>query len=124
MTIENVFQFLGLTYTVIGFAILIHPKYYKKMIDEYVKSAPIMFLNGFIVLAMGYLLLLANNTWEAEAPVIVTVIGWLALIKGLTILLLPNIYLKIAKMINLRHLKFEAIASIILGLALLYLGIS
>jgi hypothetical protein len=122
MSIENVFQLLGLTYTVIGIAILLHPKYYKSMIADFIKSPAIVFLNAFIVLAMGYLLLLVNNEWEAGAPVIITIIGWLALIKGLFILLLPKLYLQFAGLVKVKYLRFEAVIAIILGLCLLYLG--
>jgi hypothetical protein len=122
MNVIHVFRLLGLTYTVIGLAILLHPRYYKRMIDDYVRSAPAMFLNGFMVLAIGYLFLAVHNAWTNDLPVIVTVIGWLALVKGVVILLVPNVYVRIARFMNIRFLKFEALVTLVVGVILLYLS--
>ncbi len=122
MEIKNVFQLLGIAYTVIGLAILANPKYYKKMIDEYIRSAPVMFFNAFIILALGYFFLMVNSSWSVGLPLIVTVLGWLAIIKGAYILILPQSYVKIAKAVKLHYLTFEASMAVILGIILLYLG--
>ena len=122
MDVKNVFQFLGVIYTVIGLAILLNPKYYKHMIEEYSRSAPVMFLNGCIVLAMGYFFLVANSSWSGGTPLIVTIIGWLAIVKGIYILFLPQNYAKIAKSIKLHFLTFEGSLAVIMGIILLYLG--
>jgi uncharacterized protein YjeT (DUF2065 family) len=122
MNYLQVIQLLGITYTVIGLGILFNPKYYKKMIDEYVRSTPVMFLNGFIVLGLGYLFLISGNTETTAAPLFVTLIGWLALLKGLFILIAPQAYVRIAKSINLHHLMLEGVITFILGAILLYVG--
>lgn len=122
MEIKHVFQLLGISYTVIGLAILANPKYYKKMIDEYIRSAPVMFFNAFIVLALGYFFLMVNSSWSVGLPLIVTIVGWLAIIKGVYILIMPQSYVKIAKAVKLHYLTFEASMAVILGIILLYLG--
>lgn len=122
MDIKNVFQLLGIAYTVIGLAILANPKYYKKMIEEYVRSTPVIFFNAFIVLALGYFFLMVNSEWSVGLPLIVTIIGWLAIIKGIYILVLPQSYIKLAKKLSLHFLTFEASMAVILGIILLYLG--
>jgi hypothetical protein len=45
---------------------------------------------GIIAVAVGLAMVLAHNIWRGGAmPVVVTLVGWLALIKGLLILFLP-----------------------------------
>lgn len=122
MEIKNIFQLLGVSYTVIGLAILANPLYYKKMIDEYIRSAPVIFLNAFIVLALGYFFLMVNSSWSAGLPIIITIIGWLSIAKGLFILLLPKAYIKFVKQMQLHYFTFEASMAVILGIVLLYLG--
>lgn len=122
MEIKNLFQLLGIIYTVMGLAILANPKYYKSMISEYIRSSPVIFLNAVIVLAFGYFFLLVNSSWSTGLPLIITILGWLAVVKGLYILLLPQSYIKLVKSMKLHYLTFEASMAVILGIALLYLG--
>ena len=55
-----------------------------------VHDAPLLFVFGSIVVAAGLALILSHNIWSGGAvPVIITIIGWSSLIKGLAFLLLP-----------------------------------
>ena len=48
-----------------------------------VRAPPLLLLLGMIVVAAGLALVLAHNVWSGGAlPVVVTVIGWLTLLKG------------------------------------------
>ena len=55
-----------------------------------VHDPPLMLVLGTIVVAAGLALVLAHNVWSGGAlPVLVTVIGWLTLLKGMMFWLLP-----------------------------------
>jgi hypothetical protein len=71
MTQLQILQLLGISCTVIGLGLLFHTRYYRTMLQEYLKSSPIMFLNGCIVLAIGYLMLFKTNPDESLASLIV-----------------------------------------------------
>jgi vacuolar-type H+-ATPase subunit I/STV1 len=50
----------------------------------------LMLLLGMLAVAAGLALVLAHNVWSGGAlPVVVTVIGWLTLLKGLMFWMLP-----------------------------------
>jgi hypothetical protein len=50
----------------------------------------VAYVFGLLVVAVGLAIILTHNVWSGGAlPVIVTLIGWLTLIKGLLFLFLP-----------------------------------
>ncbi|MGB7547527.1 MAG: hypothetical protein WBM14_07255 [Terracidiphilus sp.] len=54
-------------------------------------SQSTMFVLGFIAITAGLAMVLAHNLWSGGAlTVVVTVVGWLTLIKGLLFLYLPS----------------------------------
>jgi hypothetical protein len=55
-----------------------------------VHDLPLMFVFGLILLAVGLALVLIHNLWTGGAlTIVVTLVGWLTLAKGLLLLLLP-----------------------------------
>ena len=59
-------------------------------VEALVHDAPLLFTFGLILVFAGLALVLSHNIWSGGAlPVIVTIIGWLTLIKGMAFLLLP-----------------------------------
>ena len=122
MDVKFVLQLLGIVYSAIGLALLFNTRYYKKMIDEYAKSLPVIFLNGSVVLIMSYLLIYIGRQETGNLPMLVTIFGWLGLLKGLYILLLPKSYAKFASKLQMRVIIFEAFCAAILGIIFLYFG--
>jgi hypothetical protein len=55
-----------------------------------VQSGALLLVLGVILVPAGLAMVLAHNVWSGGAlPVIVTVIGWLTLLKGLMFWILP-----------------------------------
>jgi hypothetical protein len=53
-----------------------------------VADAPVMLVYAIVSLAAGLAMILGHNVWSGGAlPVVVTVVGWLILAKGLVLLL-------------------------------------
>lgn len=54
-----------------------------------VADGPVMLVYAIISLAIGIAMILGHNVWSGGAlPVVVTIVGWLILAKGLLLLLL------------------------------------
>jgi hypothetical protein len=54
-----------------------------------VHNPPVLFIVGVIALGVGLAMILGHNVWSGGAlAVVVTLIGWLALVKGLLFLFL------------------------------------
>jgi len=124
MSDAQIFQIFSLFYIIVGIGILINPGFYKKLFEDFIENAAVLYLGGAMALTIGYLILAFHNTWTKDLSVIITIFGWLALIKGIVILIRPKIMIALSKAIlkNQNILKIEAIVIIILGLAFSFLG--
>ena len=62
---------------------------YQRLYEEFSKSPSLCYLGGFMALLMGLIILQFHNKWEAGWPVIVTILGWITLIKGVVLIIFP-----------------------------------
>jgi hypothetical protein len=89
-------------------------------------DSSMMFVLGAITLAAGLAMVLAHNIWSAGAPVvIVTLFGWMTLIKSLFFLFLPP---ELEAGLFLRQFHYQELfymygtISLVLGVYLTYGG--
>ena len=62
------------------------------MVKEFTKSPALCYLGGVLALFFGLFILMLHNTWDASWTTIITIIGWLSVIKGALLIACPNIY--------------------------------
>lgn len=124
MTDQQIFQLFGLAFTATGIGMLSNPANVKTLLDELEKSSLDLYLSGFISLTVGFLLVSFHNSWVFNPSLIITLIGWAGLLKGLSILIVPNFTIKLSERIvdNDVYLSVFAGFSVVLGLVSLYLG--
>ena len=124
MSDAQIFQIFSIVYITIGIGIFINPGFYKKLFEDFIENAAVMYLGGIMALTIGYLIVAFHNTWTKDLSVIITIVGCLAMIKGILILIRPNMIIALSKAMVQKEsiLKIEAIAVIILGLAFAFLG--
>jgi hypothetical protein len=61
-----------------------------EIVKAILRNPPLTFLLGLIGLSVGLAIILGHNVWSGGTlPVLVTVIGWITLVKGLLLLFLP-----------------------------------
>jgi len=83
-------RLIGLYCLLIVFSMVIHRQESVGSIVALFNSPAVMFALGIVTVAAGLAMVLAHNIWSGGAQtVVVTLVGWLALIKGLLFLLLP-----------------------------------
>lgn len=80
-----------------GCGMLLNGTYYQKLFSDVQKDALALLLGGIIALVIGLIMVFTHNLWVAEWTVIITIFGWMSLIKGLSILLMPTIVLSITR---------------------------
>ncbi len=83
-------RLIGLYCILAALSMIIHKQTTVDTITALVRNPPTIFLVGVIALATGLAMVLAHNVWSGSAvAVVVTVVGWGTLIKGLLFLFLP-----------------------------------
>ena len=95
-------------------------------VEELVHDAPLVFIVGIFTTIAGVAMVIAHNVWSGGVtPVVVTVIGWLTLIKGALLAFLSpdqvsGFYL--GALSYEQHFYVYSIFSIVVGAYLTYAG--
>lgn len=117
-------RIFGLVYVTVGLGILLNRTYYQKLFNDWWQNYAALYLGGFMALVAGLVIVTYHNIWVASWVVLVTVIGWLALIKGILLLVFPSAMLRFTQMLvsKPRFLPIEGIVALVIGLFLSYHG--
>ncbi|MBU0706138.1 hypothetical protein KJ657_04910 [Patescibacteria group bacterium] len=116
-------QVAAIIYLSVGIGMLLDKKYYAKFLDGFSKDTTAMYVGGFIALVAGFALVTFHNNWVKSWEVLVTIIGWLALIKGVMLLAFPTTFFNITKSwVNGKIITSYAFVAIVLGLVFGYFG--
>jgi len=122
MLVNYLAEIWGISIVVICFVLLTKPKYLKRLFVEIENETTMLFL-GIVSFVIGLAMILAYNVWAKNWQVIVTILGWLSLLKGLSALFFPECVTKWAKkMENAPFLPYALVAMVLIGLLITYLG--
>jgi hypothetical protein len=92
------------------------------VLDEFEASPALTFVTGFMAFVIGGALILAHNIWTDPIAIIVSLIGWVALIEGLLIMVIPRPFLGFSRSLVTNQRAVSALA-IIVGVLLITLGL-
>lgn len=107
----------SLYFVITGLAMLFNRKYYLTAAAEMLEHKGLSFFTSLFTLISGILLVLFHNVWVASWPVIITVLAWLTLIKGVLRLFLPVYFEKCMRAYEHNGFFYTVIAiSILIGL--------
>lgn len=83
-------RLLGLFYLICGLAMIVHKQVFPDALATLADKPVAMWLIAMVIALAGLAMVLAHNVWsKCPVAVIVTLLGWLTLIKGIAYLLLP-----------------------------------
>lgn len=112
----------GISIVIIALALLIKEKHLKRLFVA-VETEQGLFLWGVIAVITGVAMVLAHNVWIQGWQVIITIFGWITLIKGIILLFAPEITKSwTKKMENKQWLPITLTIAVIFGLIVTYLG--
>ena len=84
-------KLLGVVYLFFGVGMLIHGDYYHKAVADLLKSSPFKMFGGVLATVFGVLLVTYHNIWDGPWwVVLITIFGWIGLLKGFMYLAFPN----------------------------------
>jgi hypothetical protein len=114
-------RLLGLYAIVVALAMITYKQETIEIITSLLNNATAMFAVGLVGVAAGLALVLAHNVWTGGAlPVVVTLVGWWSLIKGLACLFLPQQMMAGLGPHYDRLFYVSPLISLLLGLYLVY----
>lgn len=112
----------GISIVVISLALLIKERHLKRLFAS-METEDNLFCWGLGSFVIGLAMVLAHNIWVENWQIIITIFGWASLLKGLSMLFLPELVRKCVKrMENAPFLPFALIISLFIGLVITYLG--
>jgi hypothetical protein len=120
-------KFLGLFTLITSFWLLVERQTTLSTIPALLGNRPAMVIFAIIALAGGLAIVLAHNIWSGGAlPILVTLIGWVTLIRGVLFLFLPpEATLSILEAMQFERFFYIYLAiPFVLGIYLTYISFS
>jgi len=109
---------------IVALAFLLNRQNYDLVVEGMLSNAGVRCIGGMIGLLIGLLLVNTHNVWEYSWVVIITLMGWIALIKGITLFVFPNHFIKFAESYTKKKnvVKVQLCLTFVFGLLLTYQG--
>ena len=112
---------LGIFFVVMGAAMVVNGKETAAIVEEAAQNKSYLWMWGFLALATGVVMVSLNNVWTSGLPLIITILGWLALVKGAFILIFPGVIARLYRKVGHSGLiVFVGVVALVVGFALLY----
>ena len=122
MTVNYLAEVWGISLVVIPLAMLVKEKYVKQLFTS-VENDATFFFWGVISFLIGLTMILAFNVWSQSWQVVITILGWATLLKGLVVLFFPELAKKYARKIASQNwLPIALIVLVFIGLIITYFG--
>src|SRR5690606_28844451 len=114
---------LGLYLILVGLSGLAAPQRWRAVMDDLAESPGLQMTMGVGVFTIGVAIAIAHSRLSDPLAIIVTVIGWLALLEGALLIVTPRPLLRIGRW-SCGFTRFWAIVAIVLGVLLALAGLT
>ena len=117
-------KLIGPILVIVAAGVLLNRRSVDALAREILGSQALLFLLGVLDFAGGLAIVLVHNVWVADWRVIITLLGWLLLVRGAVRILIPDQVKPFAtKMLRNANAVTGVLAgTLVLGLVLSYLG--
>src|SRR5258708_20369207 len=91
MTALTIFlaRLIGLFAILVSLSMVVHKRLMVETTTALLRNAPLLLITGMVGLVAGLAMVLSHNVWSGGAlPVVVTLSGWIILVRSLILLLL------------------------------------
>lgn len=83
-------QLIGPTMIAVGLGLFFSRDYYKKVYRHLENETLGVLMSGIAALVIGIVMVMTHNIWDSPLTVIVTLVGWLSIAKGLLLIVVPR----------------------------------
>jgi hypothetical protein len=120
-------KLLGLYCVLFGLAMVAQKEAMVEMVTALIRNGPVLLIIEVIGVTAGLAIVLGHNVWSGGAlPIVVTLLGWIILIRGVVLLFLsPQGKIRFFEIFRFAELFYLYVGiTLILGLFLTYAGFS
>ena len=114
-------RIIALIYIPLGIAMMTGQIKAKEMFADYEKSSVTTLFVGIFAVIAGTFLATYHNIWVKNWTIIVTILGWVAVVEGVLFIAFPKPALNVGKKIS-KNEKAWSFFALIVGLILGYFG--
>jgi hypothetical protein len=94
---------IGLVLTLVAASLIVDRRNIDLLFNAY-RSSAVVFITGIVELFLGIALVVSHNVWALDFRVVITLIGWMLLVRGLGRTFFPS---RIPSMLGrLQHARF------------------
>lgn len=124
MMTEILAKVLGFYYLAVGIAFLSNPARVRAVYQSMMKNDAFLYFGGVFALFLGAFMVSVHNIWVAQWPVLITIIGWVILIKGFGLLTHQEFTQKCSFILQKSNSFYQGLGTLlcVLGLFFLYQG--
>ena len=117
-------QIIGPTLLAAAIGFLANPKFYKKIMADFKKHEGLTYFTGIFTMVVGLLIVTNHNLWDCPTSVIISILGWAAIVKGATFLIAPSLLFAMSHSMlkNENLMKVAMFVILIVGVYLSYFG--
>ncbi len=117
-------RIIGPLFLVVGAGVMLNAKHYATMAHHFLKNSELYYFSGAISLVVGLAIVLNHNLWTPDWRVVITILGWMSILKGVLRILLPKTGAEASERFlnSTWEVKLSSIPILILGAWLTYEG--
>ena len=118
----------AIVYISLGLGLFLNKDYYRKGLEKLLDNFIFIFINGTLLTVIGYIIVEKHSYWglsffSDDWPVLVTVFGYVTLVKGIILLIFPKITKLFKQLFKLKNIdKILTVVMLIFGGVMAYFG--
>lgn len=83
-------RIIGPLFILVGLGTLINTNHYQAMLRQFLGRSDLYYFSGALAFIIGSLMVSFHNIWVADWRVVITIIGWFSILKGVIRILFPG----------------------------------
>ena len=117
-------KILGPVFIVVATAMILNKGLIQKLMEDFCKNSALLYFGGVSSLIFGLVIVIMHNVWAWNWTVIITIFGWMGILKGIWLIVFPNTINKFMEGYNSNKLfiKVHSVFALLCGMFLTYVG--
>lgn len=117
---EIIGRIVGPLYVIIAIGMLVNTDSYRRMGEAFAETPALTYLGGATALAAGLAVLAFHYDWSGLFPGLITLLAWIAVLKGAALLLFPAAVMKLNApiMASTTGLRLGGVFALVVGVYL------